>query len=81
MGFPTTDILNWSYVASRVVNNLQPKPKKKEVSIATRKFVDHLEALHACGDEPSHMLVWPDYNCQKNYYYLAAYKVSYSVFL
>ena len=57
--------------------------KKKEVSIATRNIVDHLEVLHACGGEPSHMLFWPEYgdNCPTNYYYLAAYKVSYSLFL
>ena len=28
-----------------VVNNLHPKPKKKQFSIATRKIVDHLEVL------------------------------------
>ena len=62
IGFPTIDILNWSVF---VVNNLHLKPKKK-VSIATRKIVDHLEVLHVCGGEPSHVLVWPDYggNCQ-----------------
>ena len=43
---------------------------------------DHLEVLHVCGGEPSHMLVWPDYGdkCQ-HFHYLAAYKVSYSLFL
>ena len=58
-----------------VVNNLRQKLKKK-VSIATLKIVDHLEVLHVCGGEPSHMLVWPDYgdNC-KTFNYLAAHKV------
>ena len=64
-----------------VVNNRHPKPKKK-LSVATRKIVDHLEVLHVCGGEPSHMLVRPDYgdNCQ-TLNYLAAHKISYSLFL
>ena len=50
--------------------------------MATRKIVDNLDVLHACGGEPSLVLVWPDYddNCQ-TYNYIAACKVSYSLFL
>ena len=81
IGFPTTDILNWSDVASSSSTTCIKKKTKKKVSIATRKIVDHLGILHLCGGTPSHMLVWPDYgdNCQKCYY-LAANKVSYGLF-
>jgi hypothetical protein len=48
-----TELVRWGVF---FVNNPHPKPKKK-VSIATRKIGDHLEVLHVCGGEPSHMLV------------------------
>ena len=78
--FPTTDLLNWSWCGVFVVNNLHTKPKKK-VSIATRKIIDHLEVVHVCGGEPSHMIFSPDYgdNCQI-LNDIAACKVSYSLF-
>ena len=64
-----------------VVNNLHTKPPKKKVSIAKRKIVEHLEVLHVCGGEPSHMFAWPNYgdNCQI-LNDIAACKVSYSLF-
>ena len=78
IGFPTTDIVNCGVF---VVNNLHPKPKKK-VSNATRTIVDHLVVLHVCGGEPSYMLVWPDYgDNSQTFNYLAALKISYSLFL
>ena len=66
-GFPTTDILNWSDEASSSSTIcIKKEKKKKEVSIATRKIVDHLEVLHVYGGEPAHMMGWPYYSdiCQ-----------------